>query len=77
MAGIPFSRQDEKHPAAPGEDGIVRGQEESYDVVEDDHDDLHREMKPRQLSLFTLLALRWHHHLILIYTADSTQIWQV
>lgn len=55
MAIFPFSGQDEKHPAAPREDGIATGQEDFYDGVDDDHDDLHREMKPRQLSLLTLL----------------------
>lgn len=56
MSVFPFSKQDEKHPAVPQEDGVARGQEDFDDVVDEDHDDLHREMKPRQLSLLTLLA---------------------
>jgi hypothetical protein len=40
--------RDEKQPSSPPEYGQARVDE--IGVVDEDHDDLHREMKPRQLS---------------------------
>lgn len=54
MAVLPVSSQDEKRRSLPQEDGVAIGREELDTVVDEAYDDLHREMKPRQLSWLTL-----------------------
>ncbi len=50
MGILPRSKgsDDEKHPSSPHEVGPVETTE--LGVVDESQDDLHREMKPRQLS---------------------------
>ena len=52
MVGLKFpfgSKGDEKQAVdSPTEDAMPR--EVAEGIVDEDHDDLHREMKPRQLS---------------------------
>ena len=62
MAVFPWSKssEDEKHPRSPPEESAF-GPTETTDlgVVDEAEDDLHREMKPRQLSeLLPGLVLR-------------------
>jgi len=49
---LPFgSKADEKGAVdSPVEDGVMSSQR-AEGIVDEDHDDLHREMKPRQLSM--------------------------
>ncbi len=53
MAVFPWSKpsEDEKHPGSPPEESAL-GPTETADlgIVDEAEDDLHREMKPRQLS---------------------------
>ena len=50
MTVFPFSRRDEKYMGAGPDDGIPTEQE-IHDVVDEGENDLHRDMKPRQLSV--------------------------
>lgn len=58
MAVLPFFGQDEKRDSSPHEEGVAMGLgvEDVDAVVDEDHDDLHREMKPRQLSELTFMC---------------------
>ena len=50
MVRLPFAhRDDEKHLDSPREERMVTAPED-VGVIDEAQDDLHREMKPRQLS---------------------------